>query len=94
MSLECEFLHGNYKLLSFGVSETRPSKACQRVTSVFDSTIFAGSSEREQRILAASGSAKRALLHREREGGLNCESVYADLDIVGVGQCRTGQFAT
>ena len=77
------------------ISETRPiSKACQRVTSVIDLNISARSSERDQRILAASRSAKRALLHREREGGLNCESTYADSDIVGVGQCRTGQFAT
>ena len=61
------------------ISETRPiSKACQRVTSVIDSNISARSSEREQRILAASRSAKRALLHREREGGLNCESIYPD----------------
>ena len=67
------------------LSETRPiSKACQRVTSVFDLNIFARSSERDQRILAASRSGKRALLHREREGGLNCESVYDDSDIVGV----------
>ena len=58
-----------------------------------DPNISARSSEREHHILAASGSAKRALLHREREEGLN-ESVYADSDIVGVGQCRTGQFAT
>ena len=94
MSLECEFLHGNYKLLSFGISESRPVSKCQRVTSVFDLKFSAGSSEREHRILATSGSAKRALLHREREGGLNCESVYADSDIVGVGQCQTGQFAT
>ena len=77
------------------ICETRPlSRACQRVTRVIDSNIYVCSSEREQRILAASRSAKRALLHREREGGLNCESVYADSDIVGVGQCRTGQFAT
>ena len=73
------------------ISETRPiSKACQRVTSVIDSNISGCSSERDQRILTASRSAKRALLHCEREGGLNCESVYADSDIVGVGQCRTG----
>ena len=52
------------------LSETRPiSKACQRVTSVIDLNISARSSERDQRILAASRSAKRALLHREREGG-------------------------
>ena len=69
------------------ISESRPiSKACQRVTSVFDSKFSARSSEREQRILAAIRNAKRAFLHREREGGLNCESVYADSDIVGVGQ--------
>ena len=49
------------------LSETRPvSKACQRVTSVIDLNIFARSSERDQRIRAASRSAKRALLHRER----------------------------
>ena len=49
------------------ISESRPiSKACQRVTSVFDSIFFACSSEREHRILAASRSAKQALLHRER----------------------------
>ena len=49
------------------ISETRPiSKACQRVTSVIDLNISARSSERDQRILAASRSAKRALLHRER----------------------------
>ena len=60
-----------------------------------DLNISARSSEREQRILAAaSGSAKRALVHREREGGFDCESVYADSEIVGVGQCSTGQFAT
>ena len=52
------------------ISETRPiSRACQRVTSVIDSNIYVCSSERDQRILAASRSAKRALLHREREGG-------------------------
>ena len=51
------------------ISETRPiSKACQRVMRVIDSNISARSSEREHRILAASRSAKRALLHREREG--------------------------
>ena len=77
------------------ISETHPiSKACQHVTRASTQKFPARSSEREQRILAASGSAKRAFLHREREGGLNCESVYADSDIVGVGQCRTGQFAT
>ena len=48
--------------------ETRPiSKACQRVTSVIDSNFSVRSSEREQRILAASRSARWALLHRERE---------------------------
>ena len=41
--------------------------ACQRVTSVIDSNISVRSIEREHRILAASRSAKRALLHRERE---------------------------
>ena len=47
--------------------ETRPiSKACQRVTSVINLNISARFSERERRILAASRSAKRALLHRER----------------------------
>ena len=60
-----------------GLSETRPiSKACQRVTSVIDLNISARFSERERRILAASRSAKRALLHREREGGLNIYSQY------------------
>ena len=59
------------------IGETRPiSKACQRVTSVIDLNISARSSERDQRILAASRSAKRALLHREREGGLNVDSQY------------------
>ena len=60
------------------ISETRPiSRACQRVTSVIDSNIYVCSSEREQRILAASRSGKRALLHREREGGLNRrQSIY------------------
>ena len=49
------------------LSETRPiSKAYQRVTSVIDLNIFARSSERDQRIRAASRSVKRALLHRER----------------------------
>jgi hypothetical protein len=48
------------------LSETRPiSKACQHVTSLIDLNISARSSERDQRILAASQSAKRALLHRE-----------------------------
>ena len=52
------------------LSKTRPiSKACQHVTSLIDLNIFARSSERDQRILAASRRAKRALLHREREGG-------------------------
>ena len=61
------------------ISETRPiSKACQHVTRASTQTFFARSSEREQRILAALRSAKWALLHREREGGLICESVYAD----------------
>ena len=51
-----------------GISESRPiSKSCQRVTSVFDSKIGVRSSEREQRILTASRSARWALLHRERE---------------------------
>ena len=59
------------------ISETRTiSKACRRVTSVIDLNISARSSERDQRILAASRSAKRALLHRETEGGLNLESMY------------------
>ena len=59
------------------IGETRPiSKACQRVMRVIDSQISARSSEREHRILAASRSAKRALLHREREGGLNVDSQY------------------
>ena len=49
------------------LSKTRPiSKACQHVTSLTDLNISARSSERDQRILAASRSAKRALLHRER----------------------------
>ena len=49
------------------LSKPRPiSKACQRVTSVIDLNIFARSSECDQRIVAASRSAKRALLHRER----------------------------
>ena len=49
------------------LSKTHPIlKACQRVMLVIDSNISARSSEREQRILAASRSAKRALLHRER----------------------------
>ena len=49
------------------LSKTRPiSKACQHVTSLIDLNISARSSERDQRILAASRSAKRALLHRER----------------------------
>jgi hypothetical protein len=57
--------------------ETRPiSKACQHVMSLIDLNISARSSERDQRILAASRSAKRALLHREREGGLNIYSQY------------------
>ena len=50
-----------------GIIESRPiSEACQRLTSVFDSIVFARSSEREQRILAASRSVRWALLHRER----------------------------
>ena len=49
-----------------GISETRAiSKACQRVTSIIDSNISVHSSEREQRILAASRSTRQAL-HRER----------------------------
>ena len=49
------------------ISETRPiSKGCQHVTSLIDLNISARSSERDQRILASSRSAKRALLHRER----------------------------
>ena len=52
--------------------ETRPiSKACQHVMSLIDLNISARSSEREQRILAASRSGKRALLHRERREVLN-----------------------
>ena len=60
------------------LSETRPiSKACQRVMRVIDSNVSARStgSEREHRILAASRSAKRALLHREREGRVNTSTV-------------------
>ena len=54
------------------IIESRPiSKACQRVTSVIDLNISARSSERDQRILAASRSAKWALLHRERREVLN-----------------------
>ena len=50
-----------------GISESRPiSKACQRV---IDSKFSVRSSEREQRILAASRSARWALVHREREAG-------------------------
>ena len=62
------------------LSETRPiSKACQRVMRVIDSNVSARSSEREHRILAASRSAKRALLHREREGGFERrQSIYPD----------------
>ena len=61
------------------ISETRPiSRACQHVTSLIDLNISARSSEREQRILAASRSGKRALLHREREGGFELQSTYAD----------------
>ena len=62
------------------ISESRPMSACQRVTSVFDLKLSAGSSERDQRILAASRSARWTLIHRERKGGLNGESIYADLD--------------
>ena len=51
------------------ISESRPiSNACQRVTSVFDSKFSARSSERGQRILAASRSVRCILLHRERKG--------------------------
>ena len=58
------------------LSETRPiSKAYQRVMRVIDSNVSARSSEREHRILAASRSAKRALLHREREGRVNTSTV-------------------
>ena len=58
-------------LLLNGIRETHPiSQACQRVTCVVDLKHFRllqrSSSERDQRILAASRSAKRALLHRER----------------------------
>ena len=45
---------------------------------VIDSNISARSSERGHRILAASRSAKQALLHREREGGFELQSTYAD----------------
>jgi hypothetical protein len=47
------------------LSETRPiSQACQRVTSLIDLKLSARSSERDQRILAASQSAKRALHYK------------------------------
>ena len=50
------------------ISESRTiSEACQRVTSVFNSKFSARSSEREQRILAASRSVRCTLLHRDRE---------------------------
>ena len=53
------------------ICKSRPMSACQRVTRVFDSKLSARSSERDQRILAASRSASWTLLHRERKGGLN-----------------------
>ena len=65
-----EFLRAITQIVSGGISETRPvSKACQHdiVTSVIDSKFSVHSSEREQRILAASRSARWALLYRERE---------------------------
>ena len=68
------------------ISETRPiSKACQRVTSVIDLNISARSSERDQRILAASRSAKRALLHRERREVFESTSQY----VLTLGLCRS-----
>ena len=68
------------------ISETRPiSRACQRVTSVIDSNLYVCFSERDQRILAASRSGKRALLHREREGGFDVDSQY----VLTLGLCRS-----
>ena len=74
-----EIVHATPQIVSRGISETRPiSQACQRVTSLIDLKLSARSSEREQRILAALRSVKRALLHRERVGALNRESIYPD----------------
>ena len=71
--------HGNYKLLAVEISQSRPiSKACQRVASVFDSTFPTRSSEREQRILAATRSARWALLDREKEGSNMSRRVDTD----------------
>ena len=68
------------------ICKTRPiSRACQLVTSVIDSNIYVCSSDREQRILAASRSGKRALLHREREGGFDVDSQY----VLTLGLCRS-----
>ena len=76
VSFEWELLHVMPHNHTRGISETLPiSKACH---ACIDSNTSARSSEREQRILAASRSAKRALLHREREGEFELQSTYAD----------------
>ena len=68
VSVDNKFLHVITKIVSGGIGETCPvPKACQRVTSVIDSKFLVRSSKREPRILAASQSARWALLHRERE---------------------------
>ena len=66
VSLECEFLHVITQIVTFRTKRITPYFKSMSVTSVFDSKFSARSSEREHCILAASRSAKRALLHRER----------------------------
>ena len=97
VSFDNEFLHIIPHNCTGGINETRPvSKACQRVTSVFDSKFSAGSSECEQRILelAASRSARWALLHREREAGFEFSQHVMTRSVGQWSTVTTGQFAT
>ena len=85
VSFDNEFRHVMTKIVSDDIGDSRPvSKACHRVVSVIDWNFTICSSECQQSILAASRSARWALLHREREGGLYCESICADSVL-----CRT-----
>ena len=85
VSVDNEFLHKTLHNHAGGIHDTHPvSKACQHITSVVDPNISVRSSEREQRILAASRSVRWALLHRVRDRGWNCQSICADSVL-----CRT-----
>ena len=56
-----------------------------------DTKFCVRSIERQQSILAASGGAMQALLHRGREAKLELSQLTL---IHPLGQCRTSQFAT